>query len=112
MKELLRLCSLVSPEKLECKCIFHSEERYPVGSSNRFCSVNSTETGVVDFESVFVGTVQVSVKKFINNKNSWKKQYYREPLTRLLRAGNNTAKNNDEWIYLSTSDSVDCCVIQ
>lgn len=77
-----------------------------------FFRVDSTETGIVASHSVFVGAVQVSVKKFMVYENSWMNKKYRAPMNRLTRVLNNTTRNNGEWIYTSTSESLDCCAIQ
>lgn len=111
-KELIRLCTLVSPDNLEGKCIFHSEELCGEGASNRFYKVDSTETGFVASQNVFVGAVQVSVKKVMVYKTKWINENYLDPMYRLTKIANNTTRNNDEWIYSSTSESLDCCVIQ
>lgn len=111
-KDLLRLCVLISPEKLEGQCIFHSEEVCGVGASNRFFRVDSTETGFVPSQSVFVGAVKVSVTKFMVYKTKWVNRNYIDPMNRITRVVNNTTKNNDEWIYTSKSESLDCCAIQ
>lgn len=110
-KELIRLCGLVSPEILEGKCIFHSEELCG-NAGNRFFKVDSSETGFVASESVFVGAVQVSVNKVMVYKTTWINKNYTGPMYRLTNIVNNTTKNNDEWIYTSTSESLDCCAIQ
>ncbi|CAC5356539.1 unnamed protein product [Mytilus coruscus] len=111
-ENLIGLCFLVSPDKLEGSCIFRSDEICNTGFGNRFFRIDSTETGFVASQSVFVGTVQVSVKEFMVYKNSWMNEHYRAPMNRLTRVVKNTTKNNDEWIYTSTSESLDCCVIQ
>lgn len=111
-KELLRLCGLISPEKMDGQCIFHSEEICGVDATNRFFRVDSTDTGFVAAANVFVGAVQVSVTKFMVYKTKWVNRYYIDPMNRITRVVTNTTKNNDEWIYTSTSESLDCCVIQ
>lgn len=112
-KELLRQCYLVSPEKLEGKCILHSEQICNAGNfSNMFFRVDSTETGFVASHSVFVGAVQVSVKKFMVYTTKWMNQHYATPMYRIIRVVNNTTRNNAEWMYTSKSESLDCCAIQ
>ena len=107
---LFALCEYLSPDALNNKCIFHSDEMCG-NSPNRFFRLNSTETAFVAAESVFVGTTKVSVKKIMVYKMSWMRRNYIEPMTRRAITSNNTTKNNANWIYSSNSSSVDCCVI-
>ena len=60
--KLFALCGYLSPDVLNNKCIFHSDELCG-DSNNRFFRLNSTETAFVAAESVFVGSAKVSVKK-------------------------------------------------
>ena len=60
--KLLLLCRYLSPDELNNKCIFQSDEMCG-DMPNRFFRLNSTETTFVAAESVCVGATKVSVKK-------------------------------------------------
>lgn len=133
-QELIKLCCLLSPDKLEGKCIFHSEELCKdVKYTNRFFKVDSTETSFAATDTVFVGSVEVSVNKFMVYQTSWLNKYYIDPMNSIKRGrnstrnnaamittstvtpsntNNNTTRNNGNWAYTSTSESLDCCVVQ
>jgi hypothetical protein len=137
-EKLFALCGCLSPDVLNNKCIFHSDELCG-DSQNRFFRLNSTETAFVAAESVFVGSIKVSVKKIMVYKMSWMRNYYLNPMTRRIKlrieerenqraitsntrpaiqtrtrtppVRRNTTRNNTNWIYSSNSSSLDCCVI-
>jgi hypothetical protein len=125
--KLLLLCGYLSPDVLNNKCIFHSDEL--CGDSN---NLNSTETAFVAAESVFVGSAKVSVKEIMAYKMSWMRKNYINPMTRCIKnqraiisntrpaiqtrtrtppVRRNTTGNNTNWHYSSNSSSLDCCVI-
>ena len=138
--KLLSLCKKFSPDKLEGKCFFHSDE---IGGdlANRFFLLNSTEAAFVAAESVSIGAITVSVKTIMVYKMSWKIQFYTNPMNQVQRRENqakrrenqraitsnnraaiqtrtitppvhcNTTRNNANWHYSSNSSSLDCCVI-
>ena len=138
--KLLSLCKQFSPDKLEGKCFFHSDE---IGGDlpNRFFLLNSTEAAFVAAESVSIGAITVSVKTIMVYKMSWKIQFYTNPMNQVQRRENqakrrenqraitsnnraaiqtrtitppvhcNTTRNNANWHYSSNSSSLDCCVI-
>lgn len=136
-QEVIKLCGLLSPEKLEGKCIFHSEEMCKdFRHTNRFLQVDATETAFASTfaatDTVFVGSVEVSVKKVMYYQTTWINKYYIDPMDMLVRGVyntrsntmittstvvplnsiRNTTRNNDNWVYTSNSESLDCCVIQ
>lgn len=136
VQEVIKLCSLLSPDKLEGKCIFHSEEMCKdVKYTNRFLQVDSTETAFAATfaatDTVFVGSVEVSVKKIMAYQTAWLNKYYIDPMDMLVRGVyntrsntmittstvvpfnsiRNTTRNNDNWVYTSNSESLDCCII-
>lgn len=136
--ELLSLCKKLSPDKLNNKCIFHSDKLCG-DSENRIFRLTSTETALVAAESVFIGATKVSVKRFMAYKMSWIKAIYTNPMAqcicpnterrenqRAITSNNrpaiqtrtitppvhrNTTRNNAKWIYSSNSSSLDCCTI-
>ena len=136
--KLLLLCGYLSPDALNNKCIFHSDELCG-DSNNRFFRLNSTETAFAAAESVFVGSIKVSVKKIMAYKMSWMKNNYLNPMTRCIKlriekrenqraitsntrpaiqtrtrtppVRRNTTRDNTNWHYSSNSSSLDCCVI-
>ncbi|CAC5356538.1 GABRG [Mytilus coruscus] len=101
--------------------------------TNRFFKVDSTETSFAATDTVFVGSVEVSVNKFMVYQTSWLNKYYIDPMNSIKRGrnstrnnaamittstvtpsntNNNTTRNNGNWAYTSTSESLDCCVVQ
>jgi hypothetical protein len=129
--KLFALCGYLSPDVLNNKCIFHSDELCG-DSNNRFFRLNSTETAFVAAESVFVGSAKVSVKEIMAYKMSWMRKNYINPMTRCIKnqraiisntrpaiqtrtrtppVRRNTTGNNTNWHYSSNSSSLDCCVI-
>ena len=137
--KLLLLCRYLSPDELNNKCIFQSDEMCG-DMPNRFFRLNSTETTFVAAESVFVGATKVSVKKIMAYKMSWMKRNYIDPMTRGINLNTgerdnqraitydnrpvletrtitspvprNTTRKNAHWVYSSDySSSLDCCVI-
>lgn len=133
---LFLLCGYLSPEKMVGKCIFNSEELcQDVG--NRFFTLNSSEISFAAAENVFVGAVEVTVKKIMVYSMSWMRRNYINPISNVLGitptrnqqsitymnrpaittrsattpTHRNTTINNDNWYYTSTSESLDCCVI-
>ena len=136
--KLFALCCYLSPDELNNKCMFQSDEMCG-DMNNRFFRLNSTETAFVAAESVFVGTAKVSVKKIMVYKMSWMRTFYINPMARSigLNTGErdnrraitsnnrpaiqtrtippsvrrNTTRNNANWDYSSNSSSLDCCVI-
>ncbi len=136
--KLFALCGYLSPDVLNDKCIFHSDELCG-DSNNRFFRLNSTETVFVAAESVFVGSAKVSVKQIMAYKMSWMRNNYINPMTRCIKlrieerenqraitsntrpaiqtrtrippVRRNTTGNNTNWDYSSNSSSLDCCTI-
>ena len=134
--KLLSLCKEFSPDELDGKCFFHSDE-IRGDPPNRFFLLNSTETAFVAAESVSIGAITVSVKTIMVYKMSWKIQFYTNPMyqaqcferrenQRAITSNNrsaiqtrtitppvrrNTTRNNANWDYSSNSSSLDCCVI-
>ncbi|CAC5417347.1 unnamed protein product [Mytilus coruscus] len=133
---LVLLCGYLSPDKMVGKCIFNSEELcQDVG--NRFFTLNSSEVSFAAAENVFVGAAEVTVKKIMVYSMSWMRKNYINPISKMLgitptrnqqaitysnrpaistrsatpQTHRNTTRNNDDWYYTSTSESLDCCVI-
>jgi hypothetical protein len=85
--KLLSLCKKFSPDKLEGKCFFHSDE-IGGGLANRFFLLNSTEAAFVAAESVSIGAITVSVKTFMVYTMPWKIKCYTDPMYQAQRREN------------------------
>jgi hypothetical protein len=93
--KLLSLCKQFSPDKLEGKCFFHSDE---IGGDlpNRFFLLNSTEAAFVAAESVSIGAITVSVKTIMVYKMSWKIQFYTNPMNQVQRRENQAKRRENQ----------------
>jgi hypothetical protein len=99
--KLLLLCCYLSPDELNNKCMFQSDEMCG-DMNNRFFPLNSTETAFVAAESVFVGTAKVSVKQIMVYKMSWMRTFYLNPMARRIVLNTRERDNNRPAVQTRT----------
>ena len=86
---LVDFCKLLSPDILEGKCIFQTDDLG--GHSNKFIELSLAKTTMALTTSVVMAGRNVQVGKVMLYTRSWRRDNYDEPMAELARARNNSS---------------------
>ena len=79
-RRLLVLCMLFSPDMLDDKCFFQSEN---IDSSNEFYELSQVQTSLAAVSNILIGGVNRKVRRIMIYKRSWMLRNYIMPLMQL-----------------------------
>ena len=79
-RRLLVLCLLFSPDTLDDKCFFQSEN---IDSSNEFYELGQVQTSLAAVSNILIGGVNRKVRRIMIYKRNWMLRNYLMPLLQL-----------------------------
>ena len=79
-RRLLVLCLLFSPDTLDDKCFFQSEN---IDSSNEFYELGQVQTSLAAVSNILIGGVNRKVRRIMIYKRNWMLRNYIMPLLQL-----------------------------